>query len=188
REDLGKSLSFICRDENTVEDAVQESLLKAACYRGGLRNGRKLRPWLMTIARNCCRDHLRNRSWEDTNDKYDEILLLREGAEPIPGEKEEQVRLSDLGVVLGRQEAVGHLLGALDEIAKEDREILRTFYWGAESRGEQGAAGSPAPSLSKSRLFRARARLRKRMECRLALEGLNNTRDTKTNDSTCSTR
>ncbi|HJO25734.1 MAG TPA: RNA polymerase sigma factor [Planctomycetota bacterium] len=189
REDLSSSLAYICRDENTVDDAVQESLLKAARYRGGLKDGRKLRPWLMTIAHNCCRDNLRVRSWEDTCDKYDELLLLKEGGEPIPGEIEDQVQLPSLGAVLGRQEAMDHLHGALAEMATEDQEILRAFYWGGASRVGQTATGLSAPPPTKSRLFRARARLRKRMELRLAAEGIpNRPQDSVTNDSTCSTR
>jgi RNA polymerase sigma factor (sigma-70 family) len=172
RAGITESLSFMCRDENTVADVVQESLLKAARYRLGLKDGRKLRAWTMSIAHNTFRDHMRSKHWEDTCEKYEELIHLTEGQEPIPGENEEEVRLPAIGTVLGRREAIGHLYGALNELGSEDRELLRAFYWGAGTCTDAAAECGLTPTLTKSRLFRARRRLRKHMERRLALEGI----------------
>lgn len=42
----------LCRNQDRADDLVQETLLRAWEHRDGLREGSRLKPWLMTILRN----------------------------------------------------------------------------------------------------------------------------------------
>ena len=52
---------FTLRDHHDAEDAVQETFLKAHRALDQYRRDGTLRPWLLTICRNACRDRLRAR-------------------------------------------------------------------------------------------------------------------------------
>ena len=62
-EDLRPALrSFLarrCRDESELDDVVQETLLRAARYRGSLTRSGSLRPWALRIAANVLCDRVR---------------------------------------------------------------------------------------------------------------------------------
>ena len=51
----------LLRSEADAEDAVQEAVLKAWKHFERFRSGSDIRPWLLKIVANQCRDQLRNR-------------------------------------------------------------------------------------------------------------------------------
>jgi len=51
----------IVRQPAEAEDIVQDTFVKAYTYRGLLREPERFTPWLLAIARNLARDHLRRR-------------------------------------------------------------------------------------------------------------------------------
>jgi RNA polymerase sigma-70 factor, ECF subfamily len=56
---LGRHLSRMLDDPATAEDLVVETFLRLYRHRHRWREGRPLRPWLFTIARNLARNRLR---------------------------------------------------------------------------------------------------------------------------------
>ena len=66
------------RNSAVADDVVQETLSKALCKSGQLRDMESLHSWLISILANCWRDHFRcNRETEDV-DEIDECHLMNE--------------------------------------------------------------------------------------------------------------
>ena len=73
--------------------------------------------------------------------------------------------------VLKRGEALDHLAGAITDLRDDDREVLGSFYGGAQSSRETAEDCAIPPHLVKIRLFRARKRLLGVIQRRLASRG-----------------
>lgn len=169
---LCRKLGGRCRDENELDDLVQETLIRAARYRDSLADPGRLESWVLRIAWNVFRDHLKREQRLPRRERAEELLLRVEGREPAPGEcldepdVEVDRRLVERGAVLR------HMARAFDGLQCEDRRVLGDYY----SRGSSCAATAErfgiAPNMVKVRLFRARRRLRVAVERRLARERL----------------
>jgi RNA polymerase sigma-70 factor, ECF subfamily len=135
-----------------AEDAAQEGFVKAYRALGRFRPGADLRPWLLRIvaneARNRVRSSQRLRGLE---------LRLAEGFRPgdaAPSPEAAAVAAEDRRRLLD-------LINGLDE---DDRLVISSRYF-LELSGEEAAAALGIPEGTvKSRLSRALARLRGRLE------------------------
>jgi RNA polymerase sigma-70 factor (ECF subfamily) len=67
---------FTLRDHHDAEDVVQETFLKAHRALGQYRRDGTLRPWLLTICRNACRDRLRATQRRDVVALDEELAAL----------------------------------------------------------------------------------------------------------------
>ena len=135
----------ILADADAAEDVLQETFLAAWRGAGGFR-GDDARAWLLTIARNAARRHLRTRAGEPREHESTDQLALRAG---WGAEDDDTLRR------LAARELVERGLAGL---SAEDREVLVLRDLNGLT-GEEAAAtlGISLPA-QKSRLHRARLR------------------------------
>jgi RNA polymerase sigma-70 factor (ECF subfamily) len=132
----------VVRDSCAAEDLVQQALLLAWRDLAQLREPERFRAWLSRIAANVCRMHLRRR-------------LARPAEMPLAEE-----------APAGTCEAPDAPLGvdqALVGLDLADRRMLTLFYGEGLSHAEVGEVLALSAAAVKSRLHRARERLRKEM-------------------------
>ena|SRR5436190_9980630 len=152
-----------CRDVHELDDVVQETLLRAARYRGGLTDESRLKPWTLRIAANVVRDRRRRDGALCFQDPEEGELARREGNEPDPGSAGEWMRLVEYGVVMEHDALVGHVTRVIGELEPPDARVLRSYYAEPISSARAAAECGVANALVKTRLYRARKRLRRRL-------------------------
>lgn len=64
---------WLMGDEAAAEDAVQDACLRAQRFFGSM-SGPNAKAWFMTVVRNTCLDHLRDRKRRSVEDSYDEDI------------------------------------------------------------------------------------------------------------------
>jgi len=135
-----------------AEDAAQEAFVKAYRGLGSFRTGASPRPWLLRIVANEARNRVRSASRRQRLE-----LRLAEGfrqGDAAPSPEAAAVEADE------RRRLIG-LVNALDE---SDRLVIASRYL-LELSGEETAAALGIPEGTvKSRLSRALARLRERVE------------------------
>jgi RNA polymerase sigma-70 factor, ECF subfamily len=164
---LRRFVSRRCRDDGEAEDIVQEALIRASRYREGLHDPDRLRPWLMRIALNVFRDHVRRERRLPRVEVEPGLFDRIEGREDVPGEPryESQVQLE--GAIVERPRALDHLFDARGELQDPDRHVLDSYYDAGRSCSETAQVCEIPPHLVKVRLYRARRRLRRVVRSRL---------------------
>ncbi len=167
---LRRCLANRCRDDSEADDIIQETLLRAARYRKSLTDPSCLRPWAVRIAHNVLRDHLRSERRLPRNEGAEEALASVEGREPTPGEPHDDVRVALVGDVVEREDALVRLDEAVASLRNEDRAVLHSYYRDTGRCAETARVCAIAPALVKVRLFRARRRLMRVIEARVASE------------------
>ncbi len=139
-----------------AEDAFQSSLLSALEGFSGLRDPSRFRPWLFQIVTREVRKAQRRSLWRRFS--------------PLPPDDE----AGPLGLITAP--ADGHtrdLLDALAALGRREREALLLFEVGGFSVEEiRRVQGDQSASAVKSRLARARARLRERLNDPVPLPSL----------------
>ncbi|MEW6074020.1 MAG: RNA polymerase sigma factor [Planctomycetota bacterium] len=161
---LRRFLSRYCRDQNVIDDVVQETFVRAAHYRTSLTAAERLGPWARRIALNVLADSLRRQQRYVLSREDDPVWEVLEA--PPSGDELPPWRVGRW--TLPHEEAVAHLVAALAELRADDRQLLGSYYGGRGScREAAGECGVPL-HLVKIRLFRARRRLRRAIERRLA--------------------
>jgi RNA polymerase sigma-70 factor, ECF subfamily len=146
-------------DQEGAEDAVQEAFLSAYRHLRVFRDG-NFKCWLLRIVTNTCYDELRRRKRRRTialepvdshDDAIESTLWLEDPQEP----PETRAERSDLR----RQ-----LQGGLESLPPDFREVVVLVdIQGLDYQEAARAAGIPVGTL-KSRLARARMKLRQRLE------------------------
>jgi RNA polymerase sigma-70 factor, ECF subfamily len=130
---------FTLQDHHDAEDALQETFLKAHRALEQHRPG-PLRPWLLAICRNACRDRLRSAQRR-------EALPLDEDLAAQPSDGVDRERRLDFH-------------RALRALSSDDREaFLLVDVLGCHSADAARIAGVGAPSTLRSRVARARRAL-----------------------------
>ncbi len=129
----------ILHNTHDAEDAVQDVFFRCLTQIGGIRQVENFAAWIVQIARNCCRDRLR----EHTRRK----ALLEEHAGQI-------ARVPDFT----------RLHDALNSLAEEDRVPLMLFYFNGRSAGSVAESLNISPAGACTRLSRARRKLRVLLE------------------------
>jgi len=166
---IRRFLAARCRDSSELDDVVQETLLRAARYRENLADCGRLHSWVLRIASNVLRDHVR-RSSRASAVQFDEDLgEALPGREPSPARGPQADWISIGDETVEREVAIAHLLRAFGELRAHDREVLRSYYAGAESCSATATECGLPPALVKVRLFRARRRLEARVRRSIAL-------------------
>lgn len=152
-------------DENDVEDAIQETFLRAARYRRR-RRVLSLRPWALRIALNVLADAHRRGVRTLANGGSDEAF--DPPARPSPSPADHAFRVADLWLDgESASELVQHALGAL---RTKDRSLLDAYYGGECTTASAAAECGLARKLVKVRLYRARQRLARALRRRVAIE------------------
>ena len=128
-----------------AEDVLQETLLQAWLGVRALRDPAKIRPWLLQIARNRCRDFIRSPQRRDrpTDPQDLSVLLNRNGraaqAERAPAEAHE----------------------ALEQVPEPEREAAELFYLHGFTIAEIAKRSRSPQGTVKRRLHDARHHMRR---------------------------
>jgi RNA polymerase sigma factor (sigma-70 family) len=144
---------YILHDDAAADDATQEAFISAYRALGDFRGG-SFRAWLMRIVTNACYDDLRHRkrrpavSWDDFEDLDEDAnpYLVDHGESP-----EESVQRGELGALLDR---------ALAGLPQDQRMVLVLVDRLGYTYEEVAQVLSMRIGTVKSRLYRARARMR----------------------------
>ncbi|MEJ5308388.1 MAG: sigma-70 family RNA polymerase sigma factor [Anaerolineae bacterium] len=144
---------YILRDDAAADDATQEAFIAAYRALGDFRGG-SFRAWLMRIITNACYDQLRLHKRRPTV-SWDDFEALDEDANPYlvdHGESpEERLQRGELGALLDR---------ALAGLPQDQRMVLVLVDRLGYSYEEVAQVLAMNMGTVKSRLFRARARMR----------------------------
>lgn len=146
-DDVLKLAYFYLKDRQLAEDVFQETFTRAFTQLDRFRGEAAAKTWLYRIAVNLCRDRLR--SWSARN-----LLLL--GADLLR-------RITDGG---GTEESAlaavdaDWLLRAVLQLPPEYREVVVLVYYEGMDLGDVAQALDLPPGTVRSRLHRARGKLR----------------------------
>jgi RNA polymerase sigma-70 factor (ECF subfamily) len=141
----------LLRTEAEAAEVAQETFLRAYQNLDRFDETRPFDLWVLTIARNQCLDLLRRRTKMKTDDVEDHAYNLQSG-EPSLEE----------GAIL-RQERKS-LEDAMATLSVDDREVLALYYVQKRTTKEIAEVMNVAPGTIMARLFRAREKLRTRMQ------------------------
>src|SRR5712691_12660604 len=135
-----------------AEDAAQEGFVKAYRALATFRTGAEPRPWLLRIVANEARNRARSAGRRHQPE-------LRPAERFRPGDAAPSPEAAAVAA-----EDRGRLLALVNGLSQEDRQVIASRYF-LEMSGEETAAALGIPEGTvKSRLSRALARLRQRME------------------------
>ena len=136
-----------------AEDLVQDVFLRAYKAVARYEPSRRFAPWLMTIAANACRNHIRHRGPEA---RVEETLRddARDGAAPSPS----AAPAPDAFLLAGEDSAA--IRGALATLPPADRIALLLRYEEGLTLEETADALAMPRARAAVRIFRAKARLR----------------------------
>ena len=135
-----------------AEDAAQEGFVKAYRALATFRAGAQPRPWLLRIVANEARNRVRSAAR-----RHQLELRVAEGFRPgdaAPSPEAAAVAAEDRR----------RLLGAVNELSEEDRQVINCRYFLELAGDETAATLGILEGTVKSRLSRALARLRARVE------------------------
>jgi RNA polymerase sigma-70 factor (ECF subfamily) len=169
RGDVERSLARSCRDSNELDDLVQETLLRAARYRKGLLETTCLRSWVIRIAWNVLRDHIRRErrmaKVELTDDLLSQLETMEEAGCSHPGTGDVAI----LGLPYDYEDVVGVLQVLLEGLPLEDRHLIESYYDPDRGCASTAACLSVTTQTIKMRLYRLRRKLRNGMQKQAAL-------------------
>lgn len=130
--------------EDVIDDVVAETFLVA--WRRLDRVPAESLPWLLAVARNVIGTQLRS-----TSRRHALHLRLRSS---VPSTAADQ----------GSGEAEGPVMAALACLSEKDREALMLVAWDGLAPRQAAAVLGESSSVLRARLYRARRRLRRRLE------------------------
>lgn len=141
----------LLRTEAEAAEVAQETFLRAYQNLDRYDDSRPFDLWVLTIARNQCLDLLRRRQKMKTDDVDDHAQTLSSG----------EMSLEDGAIA--RQERKS-LEDAMNTLSVDDREVLALYYVQKRTTKEIAEVMNVAPGTIMARLFRAREKLRTRMQ------------------------
>ena len=136
-----------------AEDLVQETFTRVQARLGALRDGERLDAWVGAIAANVLADHGRRQA--------------RRAApleESVAGREPKASSSCDGGDIDLRAAVAGWIEAFLHRLAPEDAAILRAVDLEGRAQVDVARELGLAPSSARSRVQRARSRLRKQLE------------------------
>jgi len=142
----------VVRHREDAEDIVQETYIRVLRHAGKLRDIRDPRVWLIRIAWNLSLDRKRRRKTSNAED--DATLLL----EHLPSHE----LPADRAVAAAQGHA--RLLRMMDSLPAKERQVLLLSALQELSTVEIAGVLKTTESTVRSRLFRARQRMRERLE------------------------
>lgn len=143
---------LIVRDAPAAEDVCQEGFIRAYRQLGQFRSGEPFRPWLLRIVTNLALNDVRARGRRQG--LFMRLVPSQERVEPGPAAAVEERERRVL------------LLEAIEELPVDDRVVLYLRHFLDLPEREIAEAIGKRPGTVKSRLSRARGRLREVVERR----------------------
>src|SRR5438105_15851931 len=148
---------WLLRNEQDAQDVVQEAYLRAFRSFGGF-HGSNGRAWLLTIVRNTSYTLLKKNRAVDFTTPFDEEIHATEHDSVSPA------------TILEHSEDAQLIKEAMDELPAEFREILILRHQEGFSYKEIADIAQIPSGTVMSRLARARAKLKERLETRIGME------------------
>ena len=145
---------WLLRNEQDVQDVVQEAFLRAFKSFGGF-HGSNSRSWLLTIVRNTSYTLLRKNRRADLTTPFDEEIHASDN---------ESVNAA---TILERSEDAELIREAMDKLPVEFREILALRHQEGLSYKEIADIAQIPPGTVMSRLARARGKLKESLGARI---------------------
>jgi RNA polymerase sigma-70 factor (ECF subfamily) len=147
-QDVAVRTAHVISPDGDAEDAVQEAFVKAYGALSRFRDGAPFRPWLLRIVANEARNRRRSAGRRAG-------LALRAAEDRRPGDAAPS---PESAILAGETRTA--LLGAINGLREEDREIIGARFFLDLSEAETAEALGLPRGTVKSRLSRALARLR----------------------------
>lgn len=142
----------ILRHASDAEDVVQETFLRVLKHRKKLASVENPRIWLVRIAWNLALDRKRRMRATPVVEEAEEILRNRASGE------------SSAETALGAAQGCARVLRMIDNLPRKEQEVLRLSAIEDLATSEIAAILKTTESSVRSCLFRARQRLRERLE------------------------
>jgi len=154
-----------------ADDLVQETFLRVQSRLGSLRDGERLGAWVGVVARNVLADHGRARSRPDGSTANAELGDERSELLDVEAANGDGARLSSA--------VAGWIEAFLARLEPEDAAILRAVELEGRAQVDVARELGLSESGARSRVQRARARLRRSLEacCRFAFDRRGNLTD-----------
>lgn len=139
----------VLRSASEAEDVVQETFLRTLQHRGTLPAVRDLRPWLSRIAWNLAIDRRRR----TRPDQMDQIFAESLAASTVPADR-----------ALDEARRIQAVLGEIERLPRDERNALLLSSLEELETPEIATILGRTESAIRALLFRARTRLRQRLE------------------------
>ena len=141
----------LLRSDAEAREVAQETFLRAWTHLDRFDTERSFATWLLSIARNLCLDTLRHQTRFPHDDVDKHSPYLQDGA---PNAED---------AAMTRQ-AHAALEGALSTLGPDDRTVLSLYYVQKQTTKQIADIMGVAPGTIMARLFRAREKLRERLQ------------------------
>ena len=139
----------VLRSPAEAEDVVQDAFLRVLEHRGSLPDIRDFRVWLVRIAWNLALDRRRRVRPEQMDEAFAQALATR----CVPADE-----------ALAESQRMQAVLREIDKLPKKEREVLLLSTIEELGTAEIASVVGRSDSAVRALLFRARARLRERLE------------------------
>ncbi len=150
-------LLAMLRDPDAADSLTQECFLKAYEHRKRFRGECSVRTWLMRIAVNLARDHVKSRRWQFWRQLFSSPASPEETFEPVdPHASPERSLLA--------RERLAHVSAAVDNLPSRQRAVFVLRFLEEMSVEEIAQATSLRPGTVKAHLFRAVSAVRERVK------------------------
>ena len=150
-------LLAMLRDPDAADSLTQECFLKAYEHRKRFRGECSMRTWLMRIAVNLARDHVKSRRWQFWRQLFSSPAGPEETIEPVdPQASPERSLLA--------RERLAHVSAAVDDLPGQQRAVFVLRFLEEMSVEEIAQATSLRPGTVKAHLFRAVSAVRERVK------------------------
>jgi RNA polymerase sigma-70 factor (ECF subfamily) len=139
----------ILRSQAEAEDVVQDVFVRVLEHRGSLAGVRDMRVWLVRIAWNLAIDRRRRKRPEQMDEVFARSLVARS----VPADK-----------ALDEAQRMKSVLREMERLPKAERDVLLLSAIDELGTAEMAEVLGRSESAVRALLFRARARLRERLE------------------------
>jgi RNA polymerase sigma-70 factor (ECF subfamily) len=158
------------KEENDVQDVLQEVFAKIHAGLGSLKEDEKLEAWLFQVARRAVSDHFRSRSGNRRTDGLPEDISEGQAGETVTAE------------------VASWLEPMMSLLPEEDRDVLRKADLEGTSQKELAGRLGLSVTAAKSRVQRARKRLKEALLncCHIEMDGRGNAIGYTRKDGPCS--
>ena len=163
RGDLESKVSRWSRDKSEVEDVVQETMIRAARYRMSLREPQRMGSWMERIAWNVLKSLRGREARRPISVMENGQLDTTEGREPDPEIEFVEEALWISGSEVERARLTSLLEGAIRALPDHEQSLIEAAYSKQMSPCAISEVLGVRRVLVKSRLYRVRQKLRRRV-------------------------
>ena len=156
-------LLTMLRDPDAADNLTQECFLKAYEHRKRFRGECSMRTWLMRIAINLARDHVKNRHWQFWRKLFREPSGSEQGIDSVDTLEPVDPHASPERSLLAR-ERLAQVSAVVDNLPNQQRAVFVLRFLEEMSIEEIAQATSLRSGTVKTHLFRAVSAVRERVK------------------------